>query len=272
MSDLVIREVIQNVWTFSKPFARFGIFPVGGRSTAVRLQSGDVWLLASTPLNDETKAKLNELGTVKYVDLSEAFLLILTFLNRYICGADAVHHLFLGQYKKAYPEAKMIGVAPLVEKKKGEFEFDGVYGRDPPGTQYGYEPEVGFYRRPWFADVAFLHAPSKTLIQADLLFNLPAKEQVRGCYGNSQVVVLTQFAAVLKVKVVWQVPILWQLGTHDAISQDVSMECRTGQKVRDTSNECLTICATHLGSAAPWPATQKRLLDGILTALFHAMG
>ena len=27
------------------------------------------------------------------------------------------------------------------------------------------------------ADVAFLHIPSKTLIQADLLFNLPATEQ-----------------------------------------------------------------------------------------------
>lgn len=27
-------------------------------------------------------------------------------------------------------------------------------------------------------DVAFLHVPSRTLIQADLLFNLPATEQV----------------------------------------------------------------------------------------------
>ncbi|CAE6370706.1 unnamed protein product [Rhizoctonia solani] len=108
MSDLVIREVIQNIWTFSKPFARFGIFPVGGRSTAVRLQSGDVWVLASTPLDGETKAKLKELGPVKY-----------------ICGADAVHHLFLGQYKQEYPNAKMIGVASLVEKKKKEFQFDG---------------------------------------------------------------------------------------------------------------------------------------------------
>ncbi|CAE6392594.1 hypothetical protein RSOLAG22IIIB_11025 [Rhizoctonia solani] len=162
MADLVIREVVQNVWTFSKPFARFGIFPVGGRSTAVRLQSGDVWLLASTPLNDATKAKLNELGPVKY-----------------ICGADAVHHLFLGQYKREYPEAKVIGVAALIQKKKGEFEFDGAYGRDPPETKYGYEPEIqacyfsGFQNQ----DVAFLHAPSKTLIQADLLFNLPGKEQ-----------------------------------------------------------------------------------------------
>jgi len=28
-------------------------------------------------------------------------------------------------------------------------------------------------------DIAFYHVPSKSLLEADLLFNLPAKEQVR---------------------------------------------------------------------------------------------
>lgn len=34
----------------------------------------------------------------------------------------AVH---VEQYKDAYPKAKLIGVADLVEKKKGEVVFDG---------------------------------------------------------------------------------------------------------------------------------------------------
>ncbi|KAG9080746.1 hypothetical protein FRC06_006200 [Ceratobasidium sp. 370] len=167
MSQLVTREVAPGLWTFSKPFARFGIFPVGGRSTAIKLQSGDVWLLASTPCDDATKAKLSELGPVKY-----------------IIGADAVHHLFLADYKKLYPDAKVIGVPELVKKKAGVLKFDGVYGQDPAGTKYGFEPEIqacyfsGFQNQ----DVAFLHAPSKTLIEADLLFNLPATEQ----YANSK--------------------------------------------------------------------------------------
>ena len=50
----------------SRPFARFGVWPVGGRSTAIKLRSGGVWVLASTPLDAETKAKLQELGPVKY--------------------------------------------------------------------------------------------------------------------------------------------------------------------------------------------------------------
>ncbi|KAG8941816.1 hypothetical protein FRC03_003933 [Tulasnella sp. 419] len=162
MSEIVIREVAAGVWTFSKPFARFNLFPVGGRSTAVKLRNGGVWVIASTPLTEETKNKLDELGDVKY-----------------LIGPDAVHHLFLGEFKKQYPQAKVIGVEPLVEKKKGELKFDGVYGVDPPDTKYGFEDEIdacyfsGFRNK----DVAFCHKASKSLIVADLLFNLPAREQ-----------------------------------------------------------------------------------------------
>ena len=54
---------------------------MGGRSTAIKLSSGDVWVIASTPLSDETKTTLEELGTVKY-----------------IMAADADHHFFLSAW------------------------------------------------------------------------------------------------------------------------------------------------------------------------------
>jgi hypothetical protein len=62
----VIRNVTPNLTTFSKPFARFGMFPIGGRSTAIKL-SGEkgVWVLASTPLDEPTQARLKEMGEVK---------------------------------------------------------------------------------------------------------------------------------------------------------------------------------------------------------------
>lgn len=49
----------------SRPFARFGFFPIGGRSTAIKLRSGDVWVLASTPLTPETKETIDAMGPVK---------------------------------------------------------------------------------------------------------------------------------------------------------------------------------------------------------------
>ncbi|EAU82824.2 hypothetical protein CC1G_11341 [Coprinopsis cinerea okayama7 len=163
MSETVIREVANGVWTFSRPFARFGIFPVGGRSTAVKLRNGGVWVLASTKLDEETKATLDRLGQVEY-----------------IIGADAVHHLFLREFKTAYPGAKLVAPLEAVEKPSNEgLKFDGVWGRDAPDTKYGFEEDIehcyfsGFKNR----DVAFLHKDSKSLIQADLLMNLPPYEQ-----------------------------------------------------------------------------------------------
>jgi hypothetical protein len=94
-------KVTKGVWTFSKcvfhsimfvlflkrsqsrPFSRFGVWPIGGRSTAIQLEththstsatSADrdianlktpVWVLASTPLDEPTKQKLDELGEVQ---------------------------------------------------------------------------------------------------------------------------------------------------------------------------------------------------------------
>jgi len=163
MGDTIIREVAKDIWIFSRPFARFGLFPVGGRSTAVKLKSGGVWVLASTPLDTETKAKLDELGDVKY-----------------IINADIVHHLFLPEFTKAYPNAKLLGVEETLQRSEDKsLKFDGVWGRDPPDTKYGYEDDIqhcffsGFKNK----DVAFFHPASKTLIQADLLFNLPPTEQ-----------------------------------------------------------------------------------------------
>jgi hypothetical protein len=163
MADIVIREVAKDVWIFSKPFTRSGLMPIGGRSTAIKLQSGDVWVLASTPLSEETKARLDEMGPVKY-----------------IIGADMVHHLYLRDFKKAFPEAKLIAPVSVLERPGNtDLKLDGAWGKDPEGTKYGFEDDIqhcyfsGFKNK----DVAFFHSASKSLIQADLLFNLPGKEQ-----------------------------------------------------------------------------------------------
>lgn len=174
----VIREVTKDVWTFSTPFSRFGIIPIGGRSTAIKLASGDVWVLASTPLNDVTKAKLNELGPVKF-----------------IVGADAVHHMFLTEFKKEYPAAKMFAPQDAIEKKlkeNPELKFDGAWGKDPEGTTYSFESDIQHCYFPGHQnkEVVFFHPTSKTLIEADLLFNLPCNEQYSKTSSSGKVPVI----------------------------------------------------------------------------------
>ncbi|KAJ7698659.1 hypothetical protein B0H17DRAFT_1050327 [Mycena rosella] len=174
----VIREVTKDIWTFSRPFTAYGILPIGGRSTAIKLANGGVWVLASTALNPETKAKIDELGPVQY-----------------IISADAVHHVFLGEFKTAYPSAKLLAPAAAVARADKTLVFDGVWGRDPPDTKYGFEEEI---RACYFSgiknrDIAFFHPASGTMIQADLLFNFPATEQYSKTNSSGSVPFLRSF-------------------------------------------------------------------------------
>jgi hypothetical protein len=57
----------------------FGLIPIGGRSTAVKLATGKIVLFASHPNDDATAKTLSEMGeTVSH-----------------IVALDAVHHMFL---------------------------------------------------------------------------------------------------------------------------------------------------------------------------------
>jgi len=239
MAELVIREVVSNVRIFSVPFSRFNLLPFGGRSTAVRLQSGDVWILASSPLNDETKGTIDSMGPVKY-----------------ICAADAEHSMYLAEYKKAYPGAKLIGIPALVEKKRGIVEFDGAYGNDAPETKYGYEPEIqacyfsGFKNQ----DVAFLHTPSKTLIQADLLFNLPGKEQYSKSSSSSHIPILGSFSPLSKLHK-WAI---WGL------SNDKAAMSRDARTVAGWDFDRIIPChgdVIESGGKAAWLEAYKWFLD-----------
>lgn len=41
---MVIRDLTPNVVTFSVPFKRFGMIPIGGRGTLGEYPTGDLWL------------------------------------------------------------------------------------------------------------------------------------------------------------------------------------------------------------------------------------
>lgn len=64
MADVqtIIRSLTPAISIFSIPFRRFGVMPIGGRTTAIKLQDGNIWIYVSTPLQAETKAEIARLG------------------------------------------------------------------------------------------------------------------------------------------------------------------------------------------------------------------
>lgn len=99
---------------------------------------------------------------------------------------DIEHHMQLGPYKTAYPTATVIGPEGLREKraKQGDQDvpFDYEFTRANKHElklpeELAREFEIEYWDGHSNKELVFLHKPSRTLIEADLLFNLPAREQ-----------------------------------------------------------------------------------------------
>ncbi|TPX68050.1 hypothetical protein SpCBS45565_g03317 [Spizellomyces sp. 'palustris'] len=177
----IIRTLDASITTFSRPFSRFSVFPVGIRMSAVRLGNGDLFLLSPTPLDAPTTEKLEQLGGVKYL----------------VCP-NVVHHLYVGEYKKRWPEAKIIGV-PGLREKRNDLEFDGIMGeKGSVDKLFGFENEIEHrhFAGSGNQDTLYLHRPTNTLLTADLLFNMPPTDQYPP--GHSFNVVLRAIYSTLK--------------------------------------------------------------------------
>lgn len=172
---MVIRDVTPNVVTFSVPFLRFGRIPIGGRGTAVKLTNGSIAVFSPVALTASARAKIASLGN----DV------------RYLVATDIEHHIFLSQWKSAYPGAKLVGVEGLPEKRAKAAASDPQIGAEPFDVVFTKENKLSLKVDEDFdrdfeheyvdghsnKELVFHYRPDRVLIQADLIFNLPAVEQ-----------------------------------------------------------------------------------------------
>ena len=172
---------------------------IGGRSTAIRLPTSEVFLYVSTPHTPATAETISQMGEVKW-----------------LVTPDGKHGMFIQEFVRAYPDAKYvfqargygcemltvisvirpIGVAGF-EEKFPDIKWAGLFGAGGEHQTYGFEPHV--CRFPYMISLADLtlplqitlaqvtshmnhellaiHHASGTLLEADMLFNLPPTEQ-----------------------------------------------------------------------------------------------
>ncbi|KAL8393385.1 hypothetical protein RB595_003235 [Gaeumannomyces hyphopodioides] len=180
---MVIRDVTPNVVTLSVPFLRFGLLAIGGRATVVRLTSGALAVFSPVALTPEVRAKLAAMGGEL----------------RYIVALDIEHHIFISQWAREFPGARIVGPEGLPEKRAkaaaggadpmiGDEPFAVVFKAEDKKKQQQQEgPVVSEEFDADFAsefvdahpnkELVFCYRPDRVLIEADLMFNLPAAEQ-----------------------------------------------------------------------------------------------
>ena len=141
----------QDLWSYRFPL-RFAGLPLGGRTTIARLGDGSLWVHSPGPLDDEGAAQVAALGTVSA-----------------LIAPCNTHHLHLARWAERFPAARRFGTAGLAKKGVG---VDAQLTRSAPSEWTSALGQIALGGIPFTDEVVFFHHPSKTLLLADLCFNL----------------------------------------------------------------------------------------------------
>lgn len=140
-----IRNLAEGLWKVERPHKLLGI-DVGGRMNVIRLPSGGLFLHSPVRLADELREWLRGLGGVKYVVTPNRF-----------------HHIHIGDYARAYPDAVFLAARGLPEKRR-DISFFGILGGDAPHDWEGVIEHFVFGGMPLSNEAVFLHEQSRTLL------------------------------------------------------------------------------------------------------------
>ncbi|KAJ5562691.1 hypothetical protein N7535_002864 [Penicillium sp. DV-2018c] len=207
-ASMVIRHVTPDIVTMSLPFARFGHLQFGGRGTLVKLSTGSLAVFSPVSLTPEVREAVESLGgNVKY-----------------IAAPDLEHHINLTPWKKAYPQAEILAPEGLLEKRQSNPEhrdtpFSFIFKKEDKlprsiSKEFDAEFESEYVHAHGSRELVFFHKPSRSVIEADLLFNLPAKEQYSKSEEGSRPNLLTKIIMPLisvKQPSTWQRRFAWYI-------------------------------------------------------------
>ncbi|KAH9866623.1 hypothetical protein J1614_008315 [Plenodomus biglobosus] len=219
---MVIRDVVPNViTTLSLPFSRFGRVKIGGRGTIVRLQSGALAVFSPVALTEDVKRKVAELGEVRYIAALDAEVFSPSpSLSCESTNPTPQHHIFLGPWHQAYPNAQVMGPETLPEKRQKQknenVPFAFLFSKSKPvqtispefDTEFDWEYVPAHVNK----EIVFHHKPTRSLITADLMFNLPATEQYSKSGVDPNSGILTKIFGALqstKGSAIWQQRTIW---------------------------------------------------------------
>ena len=153
----MLRQLDRDLWITQHPLRFLGA-EIGTRMTVFRLKDGCLLVHSPVPLDRATQAELDGLGPVRFVVAP----------NRY-------HHLFVAEYARIYPQAKIFG-APGLDSKRRDLRFDAILRQAAPGEWASEIDQTIFQAFPPLNEVVFFHRSSRTIVFTDLLINIQNSE------------------------------------------------------------------------------------------------
>ncbi len=126
------------------------------RMAVITLPGGDLFIWSPIRLTDSLRSEVDALGQV-----------------RHIVAPNSLHHLFLAEWKNAYPNAKVYAAPGLREKRK-DIEFDEDLANAPDPGWAGEIDQVLMRGNLITTEAVFFHIRSGTVLFTDLIQQFPA--------------------------------------------------------------------------------------------------
>jgi hypothetical protein len=155
MDDGPLRAFGPEIWIADGPVAPFLGFRYPTRMAAIRLADGGLFVWSPVALTEPLRAAIDALGPV-----------------RHLVSPNALHHLFLGEWKSTYPTARLYA-SPRLRRKRRDLAFDADLG-DAPEPGWAADIDQVVLRGSFMlTEIVFFHRGSRTVLFADLIQNFP---------------------------------------------------------------------------------------------------
>jgi len=141
----------EDMWLADGPETAVIGFRYPTRMAVIRLSGGGLFIWSPVALSDALRTAVDALGEV-----------------RCLIAPNSLHHLFLGEWRRAYPGAKLYAPPGLRARRK-DLDFDGDL-EDTPDAEWAADIDQILVRGNLITtEAVFFHRASRTAIFTDLI-------------------------------------------------------------------------------------------------------
>jgi Domain of unknown function (DUF4336) len=146
----LLQSIAKDLWMVDGPSVSFFGIPYPTRMVLIGLPEG-LWVWSPIALDEALVDEILKIGPVKW-----------------LVEPNKLHHLFLPQWLRRFPEARAFA-PPGLSKKKPEISFAGELGDAPEPDWAPWIDQLVVRGSFFMEEVLFLHRPSRTCIVGDLV-------------------------------------------------------------------------------------------------------
>jgi hypothetical protein len=151
----MLRQFGPGIWIADGSSVSTGGFHYGTRAAIIRLSDGGLFIWSPIKLTGDLRSDVGVLGEV-----------------RYLIPPNSLHHLFVDDWRAAYPNAKTYA-PPGLKKKRRDITFVGDLGNEPATAWAGEIDQVVVRGNLITTEIVFFHRKSATVLFTDLIQQFP---------------------------------------------------------------------------------------------------